>query len=72
MHLRERHIQSILAKHAKIFPALGILGPRQVGKTTFLMKQWQKIHRAHYVTLDKHEIVTRAKRAPEEFLISSS
>lgn len=72
MHLRERHIQRILVKHAKIFPALGILGPRQVGKTTFLMKQWQKIHHAHYVTLDKHEIVTRAKRAPEEFLLSSS
>lgn len=72
MHLRERHIQRVLAKRAKIFPALGILGPRQVGKTTFLMKQWQKMHGAHYVTFDRHETVVRAKRAPEEFLISSS
>jgi uncharacterized protein len=72
MHLRERHIQSVLARRAKIFPALGILGPRQVGKTTFLMKQWQKMHRADYVTFDRHETVARAKRAPEEFLLSSS
>ena len=72
MHLRKRHIQDILSKRSKIFPALGLLGPRQVGKTTFLMKQWQPIRRAQYVTLDKHEIVARAKRAPEDFLISSS
>jgi len=72
MHLRKRHIQSILSKRARVFPALGLLGPRQVGKTTFLMKQWQLIHRAQYVTLDKHETVVRAKRAPEEFLVSSS
>lgn len=72
MHFRKRHIQQILAKRSKIFPVLGLVGPRQVGKTTFLMHEWKKKFDANYVTLDKHEFIGRAKRAPESFLLSET
>lgn len=72
MHLRTRHIQGILSKRIKIFPVLGIIGPRQVGKTTFLMQEWKEKCGASYVTLDKFEVVKRARRAPEHFLLSES
>lgn len=72
MHLRKRHIQSVLSKRSKIFPVLGIVGPRQVGKTTFLRQEWKTEVDAHYVTFDKFEVVKRAKREPENFLLSES
>lgn len=72
MHLRKRHIQTILSKRSKIFPVLGIVGPRQVGKTTFLRQEWKMEQNAHYVTFDKFEVVKRAKREPENFLLSES
>lgn len=72
MHLRKRHIQTILSKRIKIFPVLGIVGPRQVGKTTFLIQEWKTKLDACYVTLDKFEVVKRAKREPENFLLSES
>src|SRR3989338_2800402 len=72
MHLRKRHIQNILSKYIKIFPVLGIIGPRQVGKTTFLREEWKVKLGAQYVTLDKFESVRRAKREPENFLLSES
>ncbi len=72
MHIRKRHIQTILSKRSKIFPALGIIGPRQVGKTTFLRREWKTKMNAHYITLDKFEVVKRAKREPENFLLSES
>lgn len=53
MHTRKRHIEDVLAKRARIFPVLGILGPRQVGKSTFLIKQWCKLLTANYITFDQ-------------------
>lgn len=72
MHHRKRHILPVLSKRAKIFPVVGVVGPRQVGKTTFLMQEWKKWINAQYVTLDKSETVKRAKREPENFLLSAS
>ena len=72
MHFRRRLIEDILLKRMKIFPVLGIIGPRQVGKSSFLMKQWCPRHRAQYLTLDKLEVATRARRAPEQLILSSS
>jgi predicted AAA+ superfamily ATPase len=72
MHFRKRHIEAILLKRMKIFPVLGVIGPRQVGKSSFLMKQWCPIHHAQYLTLDKLEVATRARRAPDQLLLSSS
>ncbi len=56
MHTRKRHIEEILKKRAKIFPVLGVLGPRQVGKSTFLMYQWSEENRANYITFDEKEV----------------
>ncbi len=72
MHHRKRHILNILSKRIKIFPVLGIVGPRQVGKTTFLMQEWKTRIHAQYITLDKSETVRRARREPENFLLSES
>lgn len=72
MHHRARHIAKVLRKRARIFPVLAVVGPRQVGKTTFLMHEWQSQTDARYVTLDKSEMIQRAKREPENFLLSES
>ncbi|MBI2343448.1 MAG: ATP-binding protein [Deltaproteobacteria bacterium] len=72
MHHRKRHILKILSRRAKIFPVVGVVGPRQVGKTTFLMQEWKTRIQAQYITLDKSDTVKRAKREPENFLLSAS
>lgn len=72
MHHRKRHIENILLKRSKIFPVVGLLGPRQVGKSTFLMKQWSGQKKAVYFTFDKQEVAARARRAPEQFLLSET
>lgn len=76
MHLRGRHILEALNRRAKAFPVVGIVGPRQVGKTTFLKHMWQQEGGtgtpAKYVTFDRHEMAQRAKRAPEQFLLAES
>ena len=72
MHTRKRHIEKALLKRASIFPVLGVLGPRQVGKSTFLMDQWCQQTNAVYITFDRQEFVIRAKRAPEQLLIDES
>ena len=72
MYKRKRHIEKILEKRAKIFPVLGILGPRQVGKSTFLINQWKQLTSDKYITFDKQEIAMRAKRSPEQLLSDES
>lgn len=72
MHTRKRHIEDVLAKRAKIFPVLGILGPRQVGKSTFLMKQWCKLLTANYITFDEKEVAMRAQQSPALLLLDET
>lgn len=72
MHTRSRHIEQILSKRARIFPVLGVLGPRQVGKSTFLMGQWKSLQSATYITLDRREYALRAKNSPEQLILSES
>ncbi len=72
MHHRNRHIENVLIKRAKMFPVLGVLGPRQVGKSTFLSEQWCKLEKANYLTLDEREIVVRAQRAPAQLLLDET
>ena len=57
MHERKRHIEKILIKRAKSFPVLGLLGPRQVGKSTFLMKQWQQLKNVNYDSEIAHQLI---------------
>lgn len=72
MHTRNRHVIQILKKRAKIFPVLGVLGPRQVGKSTFLMHQWCESEQANYITFDEKEVAQRALRAPAQLLLDES
>lgn len=72
MHPRKRHIEKILLKRSKMFPVIGVLGPRQVGKSTFLMNQWCKQKSAIYITFDKQESAIRAKHSPEQLLLDES
>lgn len=72
MHTRGRHIEKILLKRVKMYPVVGVLGPRQVGKSTFLMSQWCQIKSANYITFDKQEVAIRAKHSPEQLLLTES
>lgn len=72
MHRRQRHIEKIMLKRAKMYPALGVLGPRQVGKSTYLKEQWAALKDAAYLTFDRQEVVIRAKNSPEQLILSES
>ena len=72
MHHRQRHIEEILLKRARMFPVLGLLGARQVGKSTFLMDQWCVKKDGTYLTFDKQETAMRAKNAPSQLLTDES
>lgn len=72
MHPRNRHIERILSKRAKMFPVLGVLGPRQVGKSTFLIQQWSQLENANYITFDEKEVVVRAQRSPAQLLLDET
>ena len=52
MHHRKRHIIQMMLKRSKISPVLGLLGARQVGKSTFLRQEWQDAIKAKYLTFD--------------------
>ena len=72
MHRRDRHVIEVMKKRAKVFPVVGLLGVRQVGKTTFLNGQWRDVRNARYVTFDRFETARRASRAPEAFILGES
>lgn len=72
MHNRPRHMESLLIKRAKMFPVIGVLGARQVGKSTFLMNQWATLQKANYLTFDEKEVVIRAQRAPAQLLMDET
>lgn len=62
-HLRERYILKLIDKAQKLSPLVGILGHRQVGKTTVA----EKVAKA-YVTLDDKESLDLALNSPKNFL----
>lgn len=72
MHQRNRHILKILSKRANMFPVLGVLGARQVGKSTFLMKQWAEVEEASYITFDEREVAVRGQQAPAQLLLDET
>lgn len=64
-----RKLSEIALRQLKIFPAIAILGPRQVGKTTLaqaLMK-WQK-KKVHYIDLEKRSQFNLLQLDPENYL----
>lgn len=67
-HRRTRHILNLILKRAALWPVLGILGPRQVGKSTLLRDILSPRLKAKYLTLDRIEVRDRADKAPSRFL----
>ena len=62
-HLRKRYIQSLFEESCRFAPITGLLGHRQVGKTTLVSGFVQ-----NYLTLDKSSILTQAQLDPESFI----
>lgn len=62
-HIRERYIQDLIDKAQKLSPLVGILGHRQVGKTTVA----EKVAKS-YVTLDDRDSLDLAVASPKIFL----
>ncbi len=70
-HLRNRHIYTSIAKRQALWPVLGILGPRQVGKSTLLRDQLCAAQTtAKYFSFDVRDIRERAERQPDYYLKS--
>ena len=61
----ERHISDTLCSAARAFPALVLVGPRQVGKTALLEHVFPDLHR---VSLDVPVVAEMAETMPERFL----
>lgn len=64
-HERKRHLAVVLAHLASLSPLIGLLGHRQVGKTTLL----EAICR-HYVSFDDEDVLASANASPKAFLAS--
>jgi predicted AAA+ superfamily ATPase len=62
-HLRKRYIEEILKKTMGYSPIVGLLGHRQVGKTTLLEKMG-----SHYITLDQRDQLLSVKEDPDQFV----
>lgn len=65
----EREWTSSIASLARVFPALLVTGPRQVGKTALLRRQFPK---ASYVTFDDPATARQAESHPADFFDSLS
>lgn len=64
-HERPRHLLSLLRKRMRLWPVIGILGPRQSGKSTLLRNQLKP---STYISLDSPSVRKQAARAPELFV----
>ena len=67
----KRALQPIIEKALKVFPAVVILGPRQVGKTTLIkLIAKSSIKKTIYVDVEKNSDFEKLQNTPEEFLQS--
>ena len=62
-HLRERHLRCLLIKALQFSPIVGVLGHRQVGKTTLCT-----ILGKDYITFDRSEFLEQGLHSPETIL----
>lgn len=72
MHLRPRFIAPIIKKKQKVFSIVGVLGARQVGKSTLLRDLIGKSGNIPYFTLDRPEILQELRSRPESFILANS
>ena len=61
-----RVLETTLKKYLKIFPIVGITGPRQSGKSTMLKHMFTASYT--YVTFDDPKIVAQFQDDPDKFL----
>ena len=61
-----RLLENKLTGHLKLFPVVGLTGPRQSGKSTMLKKLLGDKYR--YVSFDDLNLVDRFQTDPEEFM----
>jgi predicted AAA+ superfamily ATPase len=66
-HQRARTILSTLQKRLRLWPALGVIGPRQCGKSTLLREILSSKVDTTYLTMDSESARKRAERMPESF-----
>ncbi len=67
-HQRARHILPILKKRLKLWPVLGVVGPRQVGKSTLLRDLLPDVVPSIYLTLDTKSVRDKAIKQPDHFI----
>lgn len=65
-HRRKRHLKDFLEKQAAFWPVVGVMGPRQVGKST-LFRELIGLS-SHYLTLDDDDTRSDAEASPKAFL----
>lgn len=70
MHLRHRHIIGKIDKKLRALSIVGVLGARQVGKSTLLRELIAKPRNLNYLTLDRPNILHEARTQPEIFILS--
>ncbi|MCX6124482.1 MAG: AAA family ATPase [Proteobacteria bacterium] len=64
-HLRHRFTEETLKQRSTLWPVMGLLGPRQVGKSTLLKALCGE---EHYVNLDLKQMRDEALKAPDFFI----
>lgn len=66
--VKQRYIQALFEEYLEIFPAVGIVGPRQVGKTTLVKHlSWGK----NKIYLDLEKASDRAKLSDVELFLTN-
>ena len=66
MHYLNRTLESTLQNYLKNFPVVGITGPRQSGKSTFIKEMLKNEYK--YVSLDEQHILTLFEDDPVKFM----
>ncbi len=62
-HLRQRYLRNLLTKGLRFSPLVGVLGHRQVGKTTLLQDISEE-----YMTFDDPTLLLQAQKTPKDFI----
>lgn len=66
-HQRTRTLTAALLKRLKLWPAVGVIGPRQCGKSTLLREILPQSIKTDYLTMDSENLRKRAEKSPEAF-----